>query len=322
DPGTTVIGNVLDENQNPLSGVPVATAGNRSSVSGPDGSFSISDVPTVQGDIVVVGSFNPPDGRVIQGKSIGVAPVRDGLTMVGNIVIPSCGQQPLGAVSWWPLDELSGTTTIDVISGKNGVFSGTAPINGQVLGARRFVLNDSMLAPGDGPLDIIGNQVTIEAWLKLENNPTTAQVFTGVIGKTTFPNKQAYQITFESGDLASNPSRALPQNQWQMEYILINTSGFRVHNQTTNIIVDVDGEFHHFAMTYDGISVRLYVDGIQKGSFPYSGNLKSLPSEPIEVFGGTPFSADEISIYARALTASEINDLYLAGKSGAGMCLP
>jgi len=322
DPGTTVIGNVVDENQNPLSGVPVTTTGNRSSVSGLNGSFSIADVPTVQGEIVVVGTFNVPEGRVIQGESIAVAPVRDGITMVGNVVIPPCGQQPFGAVSWWPLDELSGTTTIDVINGKDGVFSGTSSVNGRVLNARRFVPNDAMLAPGDGPLDIVGNQVSIEAWVKLENNPTTAQTFTGVIGKRTFPNSQSYLILFESGPLASNPSRTLPQNQWQLEYILTNASGFRVHNQVTNIIIDVDEEFHHFAMTYDGTSVRLYVDGILRGTFPYSGNLKSVSSEPIEVFGDTPFSADEISIYARALTVSEVNDLYLAGKSGAGMCLP
>jgi len=322
DPGTTVTGSVVDENQNPLSGIPVTTAGNRSSVSGTDGSFSIFNVPTIDGDILVTGTFNAPDGRSIQGMSTRVSPVRDGITIVGNIVIPSCRQQPLGAVSWWPLDEISGTTTIDVINGKDGVFSGTTRVEGQIFNARRFVLNDAMLAPGDGPLDIVGNQVTIEAWVKLENNKTTAQIFTGVIGKKTFPDRQSYLMLFESGPLASDPSRILPPNQWQLEYILTNASGFRVHNQVTNIIIDVDGNFHHFAMTYDGTSVRLYVDGILKGTFPYSGNLKSLPSEPIEVFGGSPFSADEISIYARALTTLEINDLYLAGKSGGGMCLP
>ena len=79
-----------------------------------------------------------------------------------------------------------------------------------------------MVADGSGTLDILGNQVTIDVWVKLENAPTRDQEFSGFIGKGGFP-MEPYEIAFESG-----PIVGLPQNQWLFEYILTNAGGTRV----------------------------------------------------------------------------------------------
>jgi YVTN family beta-propeller protein len=86
DPGTTVIGRVLDKTQNPVSGATVATTGGKSSTTGADGRFSISGVPTVQGNISVraVGTVN---GATLSGNSASVPPVAGGTTDVGNITL-------------------------------------------------------------------------------------------------------------------------------------------------------------------------------------------------------------------------------------------
>jgi YVTN family beta-propeller protein len=86
DPGTTVIGRVLDKNQNPVAGATVTTAGGKSSTAGADGRFSISGVPTVQGSVSVraVGTVN---GTSRSGNSASVSPVVGGTTDVGNIVL-------------------------------------------------------------------------------------------------------------------------------------------------------------------------------------------------------------------------------------------
>jgi YVTN family beta-propeller protein len=86
DPGTTVIGRVLDKTQNPVSGATVTTTGGKSSTTGVDGRFSISGVPTVQGNISVraVGTVN---GATLSGNSASVSPVAGGTTDVGNIVL-------------------------------------------------------------------------------------------------------------------------------------------------------------------------------------------------------------------------------------------
>lgn len=86
DPGTTVIGRVLDKTQTPVAGATVTTVGGKSSTTAADGTFSISGVPTVRGSISVraVGTVN---GVSRTGSSAGVPPVPKGTTNVGDIIL-------------------------------------------------------------------------------------------------------------------------------------------------------------------------------------------------------------------------------------------
>lgn len=234
--------------------------------------------------------------------------------------LTSCAAPPSGLVSWWPGDRNAG----DRVGNNNGVLqNGASFVAGKV--GQAFSLDgidDSIEFPGNGTLDIAGDQVTVEAWISLENSQTSAQVFTATIGKNNFPGNQSYLITFESGS-----NVGLPQNTWRFEYILTNSAGVRVHNQQTNVDVTVDGNYHHYAMTYNGAaspSVKLYVDGVlQNTNIPdaAAGNLRSLPTTPVTIRGGfsgnaASFSADEVSIYNRALSQFEIQSVHGAGSAG------
>ena len=86
DPLTTVNGRVLGDNQMPLSGAMVSVLG-RAGATGADGRFSIPNVPTVQGNLVVTASFTPPGGLTLTGTSAPTPPVRGGTTDVGDIVV-------------------------------------------------------------------------------------------------------------------------------------------------------------------------------------------------------------------------------------------
>src|SRR5262249_39097712 len=196
----------------------------------------------------------------------------------------------------------------------DGTLTGTTSVSGEAGGGRHFAVNDVFAADGSGTLNLSGNEVSIEAWIKLENSPSTSQTFTAEVGKTTFPNNQAYLIAFESGSAVG-----LPQNQWRFEYILTNSSGTRVHNQLTGVDVTVDGLYHHFAMTYDGANVRLYVDSALRGTFAFTGKLEAVPSEPFRIFGAAPFSIDELAVYNRPPNPAEIQTIYtLRGASKGG----
>ena len=248
-----------------------------------------------------------------------------------EIAAQTCAPAPVGLISWWNADG----NALDSRSRKNGTLTGTTFVAGQNGQGIRFAAprtTDNFSADGSGALDITGNQVTIEAWIKLENNSLhPAQAFTATIGKTTFPNDQTFNLLFEGGALANGTN--LPANQWLFEYILTNSAGTRVHNQVTNVIVTADGNYHHFALTYDGAdsptnNVKLYIDGVlQTTNIPgphfLTGNLKSSPAEPFTIstgISGSPFSADEVSVYNRALSTPEI--AAIAGAGTAGKCKP
>ena len=86
---------------------------------------------------------------------------------------------------------------------------------------------------------------------------------------------------------------------------------------TENLKVNMDFDtWYHYAVTYDGVKVTLYLGSKSVFSFPYSGQFtpNTMPLEigrdvpgNLEYFNG---SLDDLSIYNRALNQSEITALY------------
>ncbi len=90
--------------------------------------------------------------------------------------------------------------------------------------------------------------------------------------------------------------------------------------------IDVlDGSFHHFAGTWDGSTMRAYVDGALEATAALStpvNNSRSLNlayswggGSPLRYFRG---SVDELAIFDRELSGTEIQSIFIAGSSG--MC--
>jgi DNA-binding beta-propeller fold protein YncE len=90
DPGTTVIGRVVDGSGHPLPGFIVSAMG-LSTVSANDGTFSISNVPTISVGVtgLTVAAHGVANGVVRSGLSATVPPVYGGITNVGDIVTAS-----------------------------------------------------------------------------------------------------------------------------------------------------------------------------------------------------------------------------------------
>lgn len=90
DPGTTVVGRVVDGNSNPLPGFIAETVGH-SAITASDGTFSIPGVPTVSlgTNGVSVATHGVVAGAVRAGTSATVPPVFGGTTNVGDIVTVS-----------------------------------------------------------------------------------------------------------------------------------------------------------------------------------------------------------------------------------------
>ncbi|MCH2330571.1 MAG: LamG domain-containing protein, partial [Roseibacillus sp.] len=97
-----------------------------------------------------------------------------------------------------------------------------------------------------------------------------------------------------------------------------------IHGDATEFAID-DGEWHHFVGTSNGVSnVRaLYIDGREAVSTTLSGPLNSDPNLPLMI-GENPGARnrqwnggiDDVAIWRRALTAEQIEAIYLAGTNG------
>lgn len=92
--------------------------------------------------------------------------------------------------------------------------------------------------------------------------------------------------------------------------------------------VDVlDGNFHYIVGTWDGIAIRLYIDGILQGTTSITTPANNTRAVNIGFTwgGGTPrrfFSGmlDEVQVYSQALSSSDIQSIFAAGS--AGNCRP
>jgi hypothetical protein len=126
DPLTTVNGRVVDENTQPVSGASVGVLGHTAQTSA-DGTFSITGVPTVNGNLVVEAGFTRPDSTVLTGKSAPTAPVAGGSTNVGDIVV-----RPAGTIA---LVSINGTNRVAVIDLKTNTLKTTLPVGASPVGA-------------------------------------------------------------------------------------------------------------------------------------------------------------------------------------------
>jgi hypothetical protein len=103
-------------------------------------------------------------------------------------------------------------------------------------------------------------------------------------------------------------------NNGVMECRLVTTAGFFEFVAPANTAIPQ--VWQHFAWIYDGTSIKLYVNGVLKGSKAASGNFvgtnvnfaigKSLLGGFNFVYGG---KVDEVSVWNKALTQTEIQDI-------------
>ncbi len=130
-------------------------------------------------------------------------------------------------------------------------------------------------------------------------------------------------FVLEKGIASISPSEyyaLIVQGDGTLQFALISDSdGFNVESATTPVTTD---EWFHLGVTYDGSldanNVALYVNGTPLATTVVSGTLSASVLNDLPVnLGGAPGipegmqgSLDDIRIYDRALTESEIIDLY------------
>lgn len=225
--------------------------------------------------------------------------------------LPPCVAPPPGLVSWWRAE----TNQLDGWDSNNGI-SGQ-PLDGPGKVGQAFV-NPRVIVP-DSPSLRVTNGLTLQAWV----NPSLLSGTTPytIISKFDSPTLQGAgnQSSFWLG--ATNLGHM---------YFLVSGSG----SQTTNVsllgpVLPVN-KWSFVVATYDGAALRLYLNGTLAAQRAYSGGI--FPGNQNLCIGAVPAninttstywpfvgSIDEVCIYNRALTDSEVQALY--DTDIIGMCL-
>lgn len=228
-------------------------------------------------------------------------------TLVANLSVPAvCTLPSTGIAAWWQAED----SLSDILSGSLGVLQGgTTFTNGKVGRAFHLDGQSSAILVSDSPALNPTKALTIETWLNLNDTNHTYFVATKQPSGTAGNN---YPGNFE---FRVDPGGRLA--------LLHQTSaGNTFSTYTSTSFVNSNG-WHHVAVTLQaGGSVVFYLDGAYAGSSSQQGTFGFTTSEPLRI--GTRKDAlsyfngmlDELAIYSRALSASEIAAIYNAWANG------
>ena len=199
----------------------------------------------------------------------------------------------------WRMNEGSGTVLVDSsASGNNGTILGNPTwVAGQHGQAIRFDgTGDYATVPDNASLDISA-AITMAAWVKPEKAATQ-----NLIKKATNGGTNGYELSLSLDGSAQRCSCASTRRR-----AATRTGSTRRPSYPSN-----GTTWMHVAATYDGTTIRLYVNGVQEG-----GNLAgpaSIATNNLALgIGAQPDgrstaagAMDDVLLYNTALTASEI----------------
>jgi hypothetical protein len=295
-----------------------ATANTNFPASGGEGTLTTATqsgcrmAPTSNADWIVPFSGTSGSAGFVVTANYGSQPRTGTLTFNGQTVTiqqaganTACATRPAGLVGWWRGEG----NTLDQVNSLNGATLGGGYSAGKI-GAG---ISNSITSPGgaiavrvpNSPLLALSQSLTVEGWIKVN-----AIGFTQRVVVTEQP----------SYDVQIDPEGVLYFSSW---YPNPNGAGY-VGTYVESYPLPV-GQFVHFAGTLDDATgeMKLYINGFLVKQITTAARPMSHPSVALHIarMNGV---ADELSIYSRALAASEIGAIYAAGiapTGAAGKCL-
>ena len=214
-----------------------------------------------------------------------------------------------GLIGYWQFENNNTNEIFDSSgNGNNGILINATKEEGKSGNAVSLTGSDDSHAsiPASESLNSYTDQFTVTAWVFPTVPPDD---FNPVVSRQTGTLAHPDQFFLGFG----------PQDGIQYKWHLATDTGMLgdIYSGTAEF-----GRWIHLAGTYDGQIMRLYVDGVEIGNQAISGNIPvdynpvTIGAEengdiPLDVLGEFESLIDEVRIYNRALTASEIEEISL-----------
>ncbi|CAM2069191.1 S8 family serine peptidase [Sulfidibacter corallicola] len=220
--------------------------------------------------------------------------------------IGNCVDAPSGIAAWWPFDESSGSTARDIAGSSHGNRRGASFSSGRVGRAYKFDgSNDYVSVPNRSAINLGTGDFTITAWIRTTQNHAI------ILTKRNSADNRGYLFMVYGKRLllqmADNPRG-------------------HYNYTSTSIPIVANNAWRHVAVTVDRNNTRggrMYVDGNLVYTFNPTNRQGSLNTSDALRIGqrdgaGSYFKGnlDEVTLYKRALSATQIRNEFLAGADG------
>ncbi|NOS69620.1 MAG: hypothetical protein HOP33_06795 [Verrucomicrobia bacterium] len=232
------------------------------------------------------------------------------LTFAVPPLFAQCVVPPAGLVGWW---NGNGNANDSFDTNNGTLMNGATFAPGEVGQAFHLDGVDDFVEIPNSPALNPSNQITVMAWWNSVSFGGGNDVIVQKAYISHSPPYYQYMLGVEGGGRAFNFYVASG----------VGSSGGIGRGANTGGGFWVPAQWYHLVGTYDGSTVKLYVNGTLRDSQPASGLLSDYGravriGAHANVPSFTPGEIDEVALFNRALTSAEVASIYAAGS--AGMC--
>ena len=234
-----------------------------------------------------------------------------GISPLSNIIAQT--PLPSGLIAYYPFDgnanDVSGNNLNGIVTGASLTTNRNNLINSaydfDFINAHFGQQNDEIYIPYGNKLNV--SNITVSVWLYPREyywNVNASDPNSTIINR--------YQYTYST---PSGGAWGLSFNESSVTgAIFSEVNGFVVSNQPLQLNI-----WHHIVMTYDGMQIKLFIDGNLSATQEYSKAMNILSISGISIgesniangfWNHTNGKIDDIGIWNRALTVNEIQQLY------------
>jgi hypothetical protein len=227
-----------------------------------------------------------------------------------------------GLVSFYELDESTGTSAADSKGTNTGTYTGGFTLGQTGVSGQSVLFNGTsgyVTVPTSASLEITTN-ITLELWFKLTGAATTA-TWNKMLEKgysadvSPFVN---YTLGANTGTTAASAGHFVGTGGKTLDFCL--TLG-GVFNECFSNTIPLTNVWYYVVGTYDGSVMKIYVNGTLENSLTVSGSITN-SAQPLMIGahnrGGSiaeyfPGTIDTVAVYNVALSSTAVSNHYAAG---------